>query len=415
MRDRRGRGTGSLCASAGHARRRGRCAALAADPPEHGGALGALCLPHRLGGREDHRDLVGDVVDVVLAGADRDGRGQVGGEIRVVDHPVVEGGPHPTDLVQQHPRVGGTQLAVTRGRAGDERVDVRRDAGDLLRRGGDVLVHVLVGDLDRGVALVRLPAGEHLVDHHPGGVDVGAGVGPAVDDQLGGEVGDGADQHPAGGGVLGLGAHRAGEPEVGDLDPAVVGKKHVLRFHVAVDQAGLVGGGERGENRVDQRQHPSRGHRGVLADQVAQGVPGDVLHGQEQGAVVVALVEDADHVRVRQPGGGAGLAHEASREVVVVAETRVHHLHRAGPVQAQIRGLVDGGHAPAGDLRADAVATVEHTPDHRVRDSPVHVGRPPVAARRRGRARSPLILGGGRESRLPGEPVGVAWVTPRPR
>ena len=102
------------------------------------------------------------------------------------------------------------------------------------------------------------------------------------------------------------------------------------------------------------------GERRLLADGVAQRVAGDQLHGQEDGAVVVALVEDRDDVGVRQLRRRAGLGHEAGRELVVVAEPGVHHLDRDGAVQPQVGGLVDGRHAAAGDPRADQVATVEH-------------------------------------------------------
>ena len=315
----------------------------------------------------------------------RTGRGEVRGELRVVGEVLVERGPHPADLVQQHPRVGGPQLPVPGGGAGDERVDVRREPADHQRGRRDVLVHVLVGDLDRRLALVRLAAGQHLVEHDAGGVHVRAGVGAAVHDELGGEVGDGADQHAAGRGVLGLGADRPGQPEVGDLDPAVVGEQDVLGLHVAVDHPGLVRGGQRGQHRVEHGERLGRRHRGFLADQVAQGVAGDVLHGQEQRAVVVALVEDGHHVGVGEPGRGVRLADEAGRELVVVPEPGVHHLERADPVQAQVGRLVDGRHAAAGDPWADAVATIEHAPDHRVRDSPVHAGRPRISGQARGR------------------------------
>ena len=86
---------------------------------------------------------------------------------------------------------------------------------------------------------------------------------------------------------------------------------------------------ERGEHRLDEGQRPRRRHRALLADHVAQGVPGDVLHHQEDGAVVVALVEDRDHVGVVEPGGRARLAHEPGRELLVVAQPGVHHLDRA--------------------------------------------------------------------------------------
>jgi hypothetical protein len=145
---------------------------------------------------------------------------QVGSQLAVLAHPLVERLPDPAYLLEEHACIGRPQVLVARCRAGDQSVDVRRQAGHAQGRCRDVLVHVLVGDLDRAVGLVRLVAGEHLVEEDAGGVHVGAGVGLAVDDELGGEVGDGADQDPTGRRVLGLGVDRAGEPEVRDLDPA---------------------------------------------------------------------------------------------------------------------------------------------------------------------------------------------------
>ena len=303
--------------------------------------------------------------------ADRGGRGQVLHQVGVVDDAVVEGVADPAHLVEQDAGVGRSQRRC-RGRWRG-RPARRRTAGCRASRptGRDVLVDVLVGDLDRAVGLVRLVAGEHLVDEHAGRVDVGARVGLAVDHELGGEVGDRADQHAAGGGVLGLGVDRAGQAEVGDLDPAVVGQQHVLGLDVAVQDPGVVGGRERAEHRLDHRQRLGRRHRGFLADQVAQGQAGDVLHHQEQRAVVVAGVEDGDHVVVGQPGRRAGLALEAAYELVVVGQALVHHLDRHRAVQAQVGGLVDGGHPAAGDLGAHAVSAVEDAADERV-GSAVH-------------------------------------------
>ena len=158
----------------------------------------------------------------------------------------------------------------------------------------------------------------------------------------------------------------AGQAEVGDLDPAVVGEQDVLGLHVAVQDAGVVGGREGGEHRLDHRQRLGRRHRRFLADQVAHGQAGDVLHHQEERAVVVAGVEDGDHVVVREPGGGAGLALEAADELLVVGQPLVHDLDGHRAVEPEVGGLVDGGHPAAGDPGAHAVAAVEDAPDERV-------------------------------------------------
>ncbi|CAI9419720.1 hypothetical protein HIDPHFAB_03834 [Nocardioides sp. T2.26MG-1] len=337
-------------------------------------SLGSLRGAHDLGGGHQRGELAGvERVRRGVVGRRRldplglhEQRRQVGGQLRVVAHPLGERVRDPVQLVEQHAGVRGAQAAVAGGRPGDERVDVRRDARLEARRRRHVLVDVLVGDLDRALALVGLGAGQQLEEHHAGGVHVRARVGTAVDHQLGGEVGDGADQHPAGGGVLRVGADRAGQPEVGHLDPAVLGDEHVLGLDVAVDDAGPVGRGQGGQHRLDQRERPRRRHRALLADQVAQGDAVDQLHREEHRALVVALVVDRHHVRVRQPGGRPRLAHEAGRELGVVAEARVHDLHRDRAVEADVGGLVDTGHAATRDAGADPVATLEQPAGHGV-------------------------------------------------
>ena len=184
-------------------------------------------------------------------------RRQVGLELRVLAHAAASA--WLTRCTWWSSTAGvGRPLARGRGRW-PGRPARRRTAGcraTVAGRRRHVLVDVLVGDLDRRLALVRLRAGEQLVEHDAGGVHVGAGVGAAVDDQLGGEVGDGADQDAAGRGVLGVGADRLGQAEVGDLDPAVVGDQDVLGLDVAVDQAGAVGGGQRREDRLERARAP---------------------------------------------------------------------------------------------------------------------------------------------------------------
>ncbi len=171
--------------------------------------------------------------------------------------------------------------------------------------------------------------------------------------------------------MLGLGVDRAGEAEVGDLDPAgpgvrIRGEQDVLRLHVAVDHPGAVRRGERGEHRLEHAERLAGLHRRLLADQVAQREAGDELHDEEQGAVVVALVEDRDDVGVGEASRVSRLSLEPRDEVGVVAEPGVHHLDRDGAVQPQVGGLVDRGHPAAGDAGADAVAAVEDAADQRV-------------------------------------------------
>ena len=102
--------------------------------------------------------------------------------------------------------------------------------------------------------------------------------------------------------------------------------------------------------------------------------PGDELHREEDACRRRRPGRRrATTLGWREPGGGPGLAHEPGGELVVVAEARVHHLDRDRAVEADVGGLVDAGHAAAGDPRADPVAAVEQPP---VKGSPAPASSP---------------------------------------
>ena len=165
---------------------------------------------------------------------------------------------------------------------------------------------------------------------------------------------------------------RAGQAEVGDLDPVVVGEQDVLGLDVAVHQAGLVGGAERGEHRLEHLERLARAEVALGPDQVAQGAPADELHREEDVPLVGALVVDGDHVGVGQPGRRVRLADEPGDELLVVGQARVHHLERDRAVETVVVGLVDRGHPAPRQPGTDVVAPIEQLPDEGVADSRVH-------------------------------------------
>ena len=75
---------------------------------------------------------------------------------------------------------GVALLRLAGQRLQEHGLDDRRQARVHLARRGQGRLHVLEGDFHGGIGLVGHPAGEHLVEHHSEGVDVGAGIdGPA--------------------------------------------------------------------------------------------------------------------------------------------------------------------------------------------------------------------------------------------
>ena len=114
---------------------------------------------------------------------------------------------------------------------------------------------------------------------------------------------------------------------------------------------------DRLQDLLEDAESPFRGQRRLVADDVAQSVTaGDVFHGEEQDARVVALVVDGDDVRMGQPGGGARLADEPLAEDVVVGESLRHDLECDEAVEPQVGGLVDRRHPAARNALADEVA-----------------------------------------------------------
>ena len=244
-------------------------------------------------------------------------------------------------------------------------------------------MHVLEGDVDRGVALDRTLTGEQLEEDEPGGVDVAAGIGDAALDLLGGEVGHGAEEHA----VIsrgGLGGDGPRQPEVGHLDLATVGDEHVLGLDVAVDVAGLVGGGEAGEDGLEDVQGGARGEGTLGVHHGSRGAPLDVLHREEDLPAVLALVEDGHHVGVAQPSGRSGLATEARDEGLVSREVGAHDLQGHLPVQPGVGGEQDRGHPAVGEMTQHPVPTVDEGADERVRGCGGHaqsLGSPPSSVR----------------------------------
>ncbi len=147
----------------------------------------------------------------------------------------------------------GAQVWVARGGSTDDGVEVLGQIRDQPGGRRHPAVHVLVRDLHRRRATVGLLAGEHLVQHDAGGVHVGPGVGDAALDLLGREIGDRADDDAGRRAARHRRRDRPGQPEVRDLDAAVLGDQDVLGLDVAVHEPGLVRAGERAEDLLEDR------------------------------------------------------------------------------------------------------------------------------------------------------------------
>lgn len=229
---------------------------------------------------------------------------------------------------------------------------------------------VPVGDLDRGVTLERRVTGEHLEEHDADGVDVSACVRLTARDDLGGEVGDRAEQ---GAGARGrrLG-HRPGKAEVADLDRALGCDQHVLGLDVTVHQPHPVGGGERIEHPLGDGQGLTEAEGTIARDLGAQRPAAHVLHRQVAEVAVGALVQHGDDPRVGQSGSGASLAPEARDDVGSLGEVGVHDLEGDVPLEPSIVRQIDGRHPAARNPAHDVVSPVDRAAKERVRHECTH-------------------------------------------
>ena len=93
-------------------------------------------------------------------------------------------------------------------------------------------------------------AGDHLEQQDARSVNIGATIGIAALDLLGGEIRDGADDHALGCARI-AGLDCASQAKVGNLDSTVIGDEHVLWLDVAMDETRAVRGLKSFENRVE--------------------------------------------------------------------------------------------------------------------------------------------------------------------
>lgn len=135
-----------------------------------------------------------------------------------------------------------------------------------------------------------------------------------------------------------------------------LGDEDVSGFHVPVDQAVGVGGVERGGDLAGDPGGRLHGQRAGAVEQGPQVLSGDVAHGDVEDAVRLAGLEDGHDVRVVDGGGDLRLVGEALPEGVVAGELGGQQFQGDGPVQAQVPGPVDDGHAAAPDHVPDEVA-----------------------------------------------------------
>ena len=156
---------------------------------------------------------------------------------------------------------------------------------------------MLHGDRQEAVTGIRHVAGQQLVEDDAERVDVRVRVDPLAAGLLRRDVVARAE-HGAGLGLPADGVERADDPEVGHLGQPLLVQEHVLRLHVAVDEALRVCERQRPPDLEAQLEHAADRQRATPGDELLQVLALDQLEDDELTAVLLTAVDHGDDVRV---------------------------------------------------------------------------------------------------------------------
>ena len=153
------------------------------------------------------------------------------------------------------------------------------------------------------------------------------------------------------------GHRRLGDAEVEHLDLGArvrVGQEDVARLEIAMNDAELVAGAERGADAQHHVRHVLDGQRRFrLLEQHPEVAPPQVLHHQVGRAVVGhAEVDDLNDVAVVHLGRGQRLPHEPLAQLIretLAGAVRNDRLERDRASEPAVDRAINGPHAPLAD------------------------------------------------------------------
>jgi hypothetical protein len=214
------------------------------------------------------------------------------------------------------------------------------------------------------LALDRHAADQHLVEDHAERVEVRSRPHLALAARLlrGHIVRRAQDEPRLRQPELALEARGAGDPEVEelhDLAAALPHEVHVVRLEIAVDDARLVRGGERREDRAAQLAGDLDGESAARAKPRCQRLALEVLHDEERLALVARPeIGDLRDPLVPDLRGRDRLAVEPL-DHSLRAGLRVQDLDRDALAQRGVGTQVDGAHAAHGEQLLDPILVIE--------------------------------------------------------
>jgi hypothetical protein len=213
-------------------------------------------------------------------------------------------------------------------------------------------------------------AREALVQDAGQRVAVGTRVDGFAADLFRSEIVERADHLP---GVRRGAAELLGDPEVGQVDVAVLIEQDVRRLDVAVDETAAVRGVERARDLGENRDRTIGRELGLAFEHGLQVTPLDVAHGEVELPIVFARLVDRDHVRVVERGRHTRLLQEALAESLVPGELGSDQLERDRALEREIGRSVNDAHAAPPDDGFHAVAREDSPRFHHARHATLPV------------------------------------------
>jgi len=203
--------------------------------------------------------------------------------------------------------------------------------------------------------LSAIAPGEHLVQDDGDRVQIRPSADGVALRLLGREVLGGPHDRTGLGHVRGA---RPGDTEVGDLGVVGLVDDHVMGFEIAMDDAAPVGEPGRLEDLNRDVDRADRIERRLLADQLLERAPGQVLHRDVVGPVERPAVVHAHDVRVLESGSRLRFPAEPLDKARILGEPLVEQLQGDLATKLLILDQEDVRHPAGAQARHDPVAVV---------------------------------------------------------
>ena len=136
-------------------------------------------------------------------------------------------------------------------------------------------------------------------------------------------------------------------------------EQDVVRLDVPVHDAAAVRVRQRPGDLAHHAHRVGRRQRAPCAQPLAERLPLDVAHDEEDEPARLADAVDGDDVRVREAGGGARFAHEAFARLGGPRQVGGEHLDGHVAVELDVAGEVDDPHPAAAELPLKRVLSGE--------------------------------------------------------